>query len=128
MSDHFRAAVALLVLSLSMGVYMSLAFRIFAAFGGKEKAKTVLESKSFKATHAAQLNNAEWAPIFIICHLYLHLKGAGSRYSAGASVAGCSAFIACKAFLFQGKPAPVAATLRYVALLWLIIEVAQTEM
>ena len=85
-------------------------------------------AKSFKATHAAQLNNAEWAPIFIICHLYLHLKGAGSRYSAGASVAGCWAFIACKAFLFQGKPAPVAATLRYVALLWLIIEVAQTEM
>ena len=96
-------------------------------FGGKDKAKAILDSKNFKATHAAQLNHAEWAPLFIVCLLYLHHKGAGSRYSAGLSVLSCWAFVVFKAFLFQGRPAPVAATLRYAALLWLIVEVVQTE-
>ena len=126
MSDQLAAAVALLAFAWLMGCYMSLAFRLFTAFGGKDKAKAVLDSKSFKVSHVVQLNNAEWAPFFIVCLLYLHVAKAGSRYSAALSVFSCVWFVMLKAFIFPGKPAAITATVRYLALGWLILEVAQT--
>lgn len=125
MSDQLLCAVVLLCLSLFMGLYMSLAFRVYCLFTPKEEFKTLLEGRDFKIVSSVQLNNAEWAPLYIVCLLYLHSIGAGSRYAAYLSMVSCVSFVVSKGFLFRGKPAPICASLRYIALLWLIVEVAQ---
>ena len=126
MSDQLLCALILLSLSLIMGLTMSLAFRVRMIFKKKDEIKQMLESREFKTVSSVQLNNAEWAPLFIICLLYLHLTGCGSRYAAYLSVFSCASFVVSKAILFRGKPAPMCASLRYVALLWLIVEVGQS--
>ena len=118
------AAVGLLSLALLMGVYMSMAFRIFVIFKSKEDAKKMLDGREFKNASAVQLNNAEWAPFHIACHFFLYSNKAGSMTSAVLSMGSCFFFVAFKAFLFPGKPAAVTASARYVALAMLIFEVA----
>lgn len=126
-SPHLWAAVALLIHVILMGLYMSVAFRLQTVLAkNKEEVKKILDGKSCKVAANVQLNNAEWAPFFIVCHLFLHIKGVGSEMSACLSVVTCVCFTLFKCFMFPGKPAPVTASLRYIALAYLVYEVALT--
>ena len=87
----------------------------------------MLAGKEFKVAHGTQLNNAEWSPLFVACLLYLHTQQAGSLIGVGLSLFSVCGYCFVKLF-FQGKPAPICGLGRYVALGWLIFEVAATGM
>jgi hypothetical protein len=121
---HLAAGMGLLILAFLMGFYMSMGFRLQLISMKREDAKKMLDGKDFKTAHSVQLNNAEWAPFYIICHFFLYSQKTGSPLLAAISFGSCFFFVAFKAFLFPGKPAPVTATVRYLSLGWLIYEVA----
>ena len=111
--------------SLALGVYMSLAFRVHVLLVGKDAFKALLDGKAFKVAHAAQLNNTEWTPYYVVALLYLHTQGAGQAWVAYLSILGCVSYTASKIGL-GGKPAPLSATARYLTMAALTWEVYQT--
>jgi len=124
MSPQLYGAVALLGESMAMGLYLSLGFRI-RTLESKEKASEILNSKAFKIASATQLNNAEWAPLFITSLLYLHSQDAGSYGCALMSVVSCTSFVVVRLAGIVHL-SPIASTIRYAVLGWLIYEVAST--
>jgi len=54
------------------------------------------------------------------------MNNAGSVLSAVMSSVSCFSFVAFKAFVAPGRPAPISATVRYMALAYLTCEVAMT--
>ena len=78
-----------------------------------------------QVAHATQLNNTEWTPYFMIALLYLHVKAAGSVYTAYGSLLSCVAYTVVK-LVFSGVPTPVIAGIRYSMLTALAYEVYQT--
>jgi len=58
-SPHLFSAVFLLVVCISMGIYMSLAFRIKVLTASKDDMKDMLNGKAFNIASSVQLNNAE---------------------------------------------------------------------
>ena len=124
---HLGAAISLLTLAWGMGLYMSSAFRLQILIEkDKEAKKKLLESQELKIVSNVQLNNAEWAPCYVICHLYPHSHYSGSLLSAILSMISCWMFVVFNAFLFPGKPAIITAICRCFVLALLIYEVAST--
>mmetsp|Transcript_17168 Transcript_17168/g.25732 ORF Transcript_17168/g.25732 Transcript_17168/m.25732 type:complete len:128 (-) Transcript_17168:402-785(-) len=119
------AAVVIMGNSLAAKCLMSFGFRLKIASGDKKTKTDVLESSSFKNCHTAQLNEAEWAPIFIAGLLYLHSKGIAAPFASTASAVGCVWYFWMKAFMPFPSHVP-GAVLRFISLTMLCWEVYKT--
>mmetsp|Transcript_16612 Transcript_16612/g.51723 ORF Transcript_16612/g.51723 Transcript_16612/m.51723 type:complete len:142 (-) Transcript_16612:126-551(-) len=130
-SPALMAAVAHLVFVWIMGFYMTVAFRAGIAVlkreGFEADAEAILQSKAFNVAHRVQLNNAEWAPFYILCLLFLHQNAPASRavYLAGFGSVLCSVgYVFVKISTLEGD-APINVLGRYGTLAWLIYQVYQ---
>lgn len=68
---------------------MTVLFRAKATDGGtpKEEVEKILGSQFYKRVYSAQLNEAEYAPLFVAGLLYLSAKGIDSQNCATLAVA-----------------------------------------
>ena len=123
-SPQLTCAVLHMIHALCMGLYMS-GFRLRFLSMKKEAYKEMLAGKTFKVSHATQLNNTEWTPYYIIALLYLHLTKAGHAYTAYASVVACVSYTTVK-LMSNGAPTPLIAATRYTVLAVLSYEVYAT--
>ena len=115
-------SIALLTQQLMFGKFMSVGYRLKSVMMDKEKFKALLDSKEYKVTHAAQLNNAEWTPSFVAGLLFLHSVGKGDNiYLCALTLASCMSYCVVKVFS-NGKPTPVIAVARYSAFSFMIYE------
>lgn len=118
-----EGAVYVLINCLLAKAFMSFYWRIPIVFAGsnKEKRRQVVEGAFFKNSHAAQLNDAEWAPLFVATLLFLHLKGVEARGASMLAVFGCVEYVWAKILL----PFPshtLGAVARYISLIMICSE------
>ena len=110
MTPHFLAAIVLLVQALALGFMMSIRFRGKMAKSSAECEK-IKASKAFTTASGTQLNNAEWAPFFLICLIYLDNHGAGSAAAAYLAMGACVGYVVNR---LSGYPLPAIAFGAYI--------------
>ena len=101
-------------------MYMSFAFRV-PAVAKPAEAEKIFETAEFKNARAAQLNEAEYAPLLSALLLYIHVKG-GVRVPIASLLACGGQVLYFWGRIVTGKALPVtpiAASMRYAALLLL---------
>jgi hypothetical protein len=100
-------------------------FRLKATDGGtpKEEVEKIMTSQFYTRVHSAQLNEAEYAPLFAAGLLFLASKGVDAPYVATGAVVGNVGYYWLRAFVGNAQeggmhPPPYApfAIGRYVAL------------
>jgi uncharacterized MAPEG superfamily protein len=111
-----KAVVLILINNFVAKAYMSTVWRLAIVFAGDKRKRTdLVESGFFKNSHAAQLNEAEWSPIFVATLLFLNLKGIDAPLASSLAAYGSIWYLWAKIYL----PFPshtIGATMRYVAL------------
>ena len=117
------AAVVVLANSIAAKVYMSVFWRFKIIIAGDKKSiKDVIESGSYKNAHAAQLNEAEWSPLFLVGLLYLHSKGIDAPFASTLAAVGCALYFWARIVLPFPAQVP-GATMRYLSLIMLCSEI-----
>lgn len=97
-------------------------FRLPFVFASSKKSKQeILNSDSFKTAHAAQLNEAEWSPLFLAILLYFHSQGDSLPIASSLAACGSVWFLWAKIFLPFPSHVP-GAVMRYFALGFLGLE------
>ena len=120
-----NAAVIVLANAIVSKMFMTLFFRFKMVMSDKVGKKNLLESAEFKNAHAAQLNDAEYSPIFIVCLLYLHSHGVAAPTASTLAAFGCVAYVWGKIYLpFPSQS--VGAAARYVSLCMLCWDIYKT--
>jgi uncharacterized MAPEG superfamily protein len=96
---------------------MTVLFRLKATDGGtpKEEVDKILGSQFYKRVHSAQLNEAEYAPLFAAGLLFLSTKGIEAKTCSTLAVAGQVGYYWLRAYVGNAQeggihPPPVRAT------------------
>merc|ERR1719408_1080266 len=121
-STQLIAAAGLMANALFWGFGMSLRFR--SKMKTKEEAEKVKATEAFQLASVAQLNNSEWAPLFIAPLLFLHLAKSGSAWTAYGSLISCIGYCITKQKLLPVPVIPFGVG-RYVVFGGLIYDILQ---
>jgi hypothetical protein len=116
------AATIVLANALASKLYMTFMFRSKMVLAKDKNAiAKIKESDSFKRIHAAQLNDAEYSPVFLAILLFLSLKQVDAPWPSTLAAFGCP-------FYFWGHVTigfpytSIGATARYISLVGLAYE------
>lgn len=110
-----QAAVIVLGNALISKIYMTCAWRFKLAGTDKKGRIAIVESAEYKNCHAAQLNDAEYSPIFIGTLLFLANRGINAPIASTLAAVGSVSYLWCKMYL----PFPwqaIGATMRYISM------------
>ena len=118
-----EAALLILINAILAKLWMSCYWRLqIITAGDKRKRSDIVQSRSFKTAHAAQLNDAEYSPLFVAELLFLHVKEVNTPLLNVMAVFGSVQYFWGKIFLpFPGHLPGVVA--RYGALAMLCWEI-----
>jgi len=94
---------------------MTFAWRFKVVLADKKGKKDIIDGGEFKNCHAAQLNDAEYAPIFIGVLLFLHSKQIEAPVTSTLAAVGCISYLWGKIYLPFPAQVP-GATMRYLSL------------
>jgi uncharacterized MAPEG superfamily protein len=111
-----QSAAIILANSFLGKFYMTGIFRLPSVLASSNKSRQeILNGDSFKTAHAAQLNEAEWSPLFVGVLLYFHSQGDSLPIASSLAAAGSIWFLWAKIFLPPLSHVP-GAVMRYLAL------------
>jgi uncharacterized MAPEG superfamily protein len=116
-----QSAAIILVNSYLGKFYMTGGFRLPYVFASSKSKQQILNGDSFKTAHAAQLNEAEWSPLFVAVLLYFHSQGMSLPIESSIAAYGSVWFLWSKIFFPFPSHVP-GAIMRYVALGFLGLE------
>lgn len=117
------AAVIVLANALISKVFMTVAFRFkLIKTKGKDAKRDIIEGAEYKNAHAAQLNDAEYSPLFVATLLYLHSKGISAPLASTLAAFGCVWYLWAKIYLPFPSQA-LGAAFRYISLGLICLEI-----
>jgi hypothetical protein len=119
-----QAAGAILVNSLLGKFYLTAGFRLPLIGASKTKQTEILEGNNFKVAHTAQLNEAEWSPLFVGVLLYFHSQNIALPVASSLAAFGSIWFLWAKIFAPFPSHVP-GAVMRYASLSLLCYEFCQ---
>jgi hypothetical protein len=119
-----QAAGAILLNSLLGKFYLTAGFRLPIVTASKAKTAEILDGNSFKLAHAAQLNEAEWSPIFVAVLLYFHSQNIALPMASSLAAFGSIWYLWAKIFGPNLSHVP-GAVMRYTGLSLLCLELCQ---
>jgi uncharacterized MAPEG superfamily protein len=110
-----QAAVIVLANALVSKMYMTVAFRFKIAAAKKAGRKDIIDGADYKTASSAQLNDAEYSPIFLATLLYLHSQNNAAPVASTLAAFGCVAYVWAKIYLpFPSQS--IGACARYVSM------------
>ena len=83
------AAIAILANTIVCKLYMSFGWRVQLAGMSPEEQKKAKAGPEYQKDSCGQLNEAEYAPVFLSCLFYMALQKIEAPITCGVSVWGC---------------------------------------
>jgi uncharacterized membrane protein YecN with MAPEG domain len=102
-------------------LFMTFAWRFSIVVADKKGKKDIVDGAHFKNCHAAQLNDAEYAPIFVATLLFLHSNSVAAPLASTFAAMGSVAYLWGKMCLPFPAQVP-GASLRYLSLIMIVRE------
>jgi hypothetical protein len=116
-----QAAFIILANTLAAKLYMSVVWRGKLLKAKPDDAKKIRDGEDFKNDSTSQLNEAEYAPLFIAVFLFLFSKGITATNASMLASFGCPFYVWSRIFI-KGRIAALGAVARYASLAMLCVE------